>query len=174
MAVVDDDGGRQWWTTPMWRRRTAWGGGSVGRRGKRVRQPGAVAGGLAWQTREAATTVAGNVRPASGGREGGGGGWSGGRRRWAGGRASAGGGQTAGGWVATGGGRASVVGTEAGGRARRLLLGTERRKRNEHRGYWLIRITPVGQSTRPTGVKLFPSALMTGRRELLNRHRLGL
>jgi hypothetical protein len=156
MAVVDDDGGRQWWTTPMWRRRTAWGGGSVGRRGKRVRQPGAVAGGLAWQTREAATTVAGNVRPASGGRGGGGGGHGGG------------------GGGATGDGRAGAVGADAGGRARRLLLGTERRKRNEHRGFWLIRITPVGQSTRPTGVKLFPSALMTGRQEFFNRHRLGL
>jgi hypothetical protein len=70
--------------------------------------------------------------------------------------------------------RAGTVGEEAGGRARRRRLGTERRKRNEHRDCWLIRITPVDQSTGPTGVKLFPSALMTGRRELFNRCRLGL
>jgi hypothetical protein len=83
-------------------------------------------------------------------------------------------GKGGGGGGATGDGRAGAVGADAGGRARRLLLGTERRKRNEHRGFWLIRITPVGQSTRPTGVKLFPSALMTGRQEFFNRHRLGL
>jgi hypothetical protein len=163
---VDDSGGRRRCGDDGRRgEAVALGGaanGSGGWRGNRGRQLGVVAGVLAWQTREAATIVAGNVRPASGGREGGGGGWSGGRRRWAGGRASAGGGQMAGGWAAIGDGRAGTVGAEAGGRARQLLLGTERRKRNEHRGYWLIRITPVGQSTRPTGVKLFPSALMTG------------
>jgi hypothetical protein len=146
VATTDGVGRRQRWAARQTGAATRGGGGRAGVANKGGRD------NRGWQR---ATGI---------GREGG-------RWRWLVGRAAANGG---GGGGATGDGRAGAVGADAGGRARRLLLGTERRKRNEHRGYWLIRITPVGQSTRPTGVKLFPSALMTGRQEFFNRHRLGL
>jgi hypothetical protein len=160
-AVVDDDGGRKWWTTPMWRRQTAWGGGSVVRRGKwrrrLPRQPGAVAGGLAWQPREAAATVAaagdggerargrGRAAVVMGGRHGGG---RAARALGAGGRQPAGGCYQ---WRA--------AGTVARGRERQFGREKERRKR-------IADCWPGGY------FEYLPSARVRGRRELSNSRRL--
>jgi hypothetical protein len=109
------------------------------------------------------------------------------RRSWAGGTAAAMGGGAARGAggrrpavAATGGGAADSCLSSGGRRAARWRVGgrlfrreKERRKRIADCWRRLFRVTPIGKRTRSTGVKKFPSAMLTSRWELRNPRQLG-
>jgi hypothetical protein len=149
---VHDDGGRQLWTTPMWRRQTAWGGDSVVRRGKRRRRVG-------WRGNRGRPRLPWTATDDGGGRA---------RARE---QAAAvvgglvgGGPRRARGRVGGDRRRLSAAWSGRGARAARRRTWATTDISNRERARWrLFRITPVGQGTRPS----------SGRRELLNRRRLG-